>query len=168
MAVKKTVKKRRATKKSRANSIETIVDRLNENAQFSSANKRAIDRLEKSVATVAKQEKLLGTSKERVEKARNAVANAKTPATKEKAKARLGLAQSAFKELKTTLVSEVTEQKKIERLLRGLDKALTATQTKLQREYDKKAKALEKSVDRPLRRRKTSKKKVVQTSDESM
>jgi hypothetical protein len=168
MAVKKTVKKRRATKKSRTNSIEIIIDRLNESAQFSSVNKRAIDRLKKSVAAVAKHEKQLSTSKERVEKARNAVANAKTPATKEKAKARLGLAQSAFKEAKSNLASEVTEQKKTERLLRGLEKALTSTQTKLQREFDKKAKALEKAVDRPLRRRKTAKKKVVQTSDESM
>ncbi|MGD8589462.1 MAG: hypothetical protein PVG22_11610, partial [Chromatiales bacterium] len=71
-------------------------------------------------------------------------------------------------EAKSNLASEVTEQKKTERLLRGLEKALTSTQTKLQREFDKKAKALEKAVDRPLRRRKTAKKKVVQTSDESM
>jgi hypothetical protein len=165
MAVKKTVKKRRATKKARVNSIEIIIDRLDEKAHFSSVNKRAIDRLKKSIAVVAKQEKMLATSKGRVEKARNAVANAKTPATKEKAKARLGLAQNSFKELKTQLATEITEQKKTERLLRGLDKALTAAQTKLQREYDKKAKALEKEVDRPLRRRRTSKKKVVQASE---
>jgi hypothetical protein len=165
MAVKKTVKKRRATKKARVNSIENIIDRLNENAHFSSVNKSAIDRLKKSVTVVAKHEKLLATSKERVEKARNAVANARTPATKEKAKARLVLAQGNLKELKMNLATEVTEQKKAERLLRGLDKALTAAQTKLQREYDKKAKALEKAVDRPLRRRRTSKKKVVQSSE---
>jgi hypothetical protein len=49
--------------------------------------------------------------------------------------------------------------------LRGLDKALTAAQRKIQREYDKKAKVLEKGVDRPLRRRKATKKKVVQASE---
>ncbi|MGD8589634.1 MAG: hypothetical protein PVG22_12475 [Chromatiales bacterium] len=165
MAVKKTVKKRRATKKTRINSIEKIIDGLNESAIFSSVNKRAVDRLKMSITAVAKQEKLLATSKERVEKARNAVANAKTPATKEKAKARLGIAQSNFKELKIKHATEITEQKKAERLLRDLDKALTAAQTKLQREYDKKAKMLEKAVDRPLRRRRTSKKKVVQASE---
>ena len=165
MAVKKTVKKRRATKKTRTSPIEVIIDRLNDNTHLSSTNKRAIDRLKKSVVAVTKQEKLLATSKERVEKARTAAANAKTPATKEKAKARLGLAQSALKELKFNLTAEITEQKKTERLLRGLDKALTTIQTKLHREYDKKAKLLEKAVDRPLRRRKASKKKIAQTSE---
>ena len=165
MAVKKTVKKRRATKKAKVSSIENIIDALNESAHLSSVNKQAIDRLKKSVDIVAKQEKQLAISKDRVEKARNAVATAKTPASKEKAKVRLGVARGNFQELKVKLASEITEQKKIERLLRGLHKALVTGQTKLQREYDKKAKVLEKAVDKPLRRRRTSKKKVVQASE---
>jgi hypothetical protein len=165
MAVKKTVKKRRSTKKIKVNSIETIIDKLNENAELSSVNKRAIERLKKSASMVARQEKLRATSEQRVEKARNAVANAKTPAIKVKAKDRLRLAQSNLRELKTNLAVEITEKKKAERLLRGLDKALTAAQRKIQREYDKKAKVLEKGVDRPLRRRKATKKKVVQASE---
>jgi len=165
MAVKKTVKKRRATKKAGVNSIDTIIQSLSTHSNFSSVNKRAIDRLKKTAASVAKHEKLLTTAKERVEKAKDAVANAKTPATKDKAKARLSVAQGNLKELKAKVATEITEQKKSERLLRGLDKALTTAQKKMQREYDKQAKTLEKAVDKPLRRRKTSKKKVVPPSE---
>ena len=165
MAVKKTVKKRRARKKSRVIQIENIVDRLNESSMLSSVNKRAADRRYKSITTITKLEKLLASSKERVEKARIAVSNSNSMITKEKAKARLGLAQSNLKEIKAKLAAEITEQKKVERLLRGLDKALTVTQVKQQREYDKRAKVLEKGVDRPLRRRRTSKKKVVRESE---
>jgi hypothetical protein len=161
MAIKKTVKKRRTTKKVRVSSIESIIDTLRDNAQFSAVNKRAIDRLKKSASSVAKQQKLFVSAQERVDKARLAIKNAKTPVAKDKAKIRLALALSKLKEIKTILSSETAEQKKAERLLRSLDRAFASAHMKMQREYDRKAKALEKGIDKPARRRRTSKKKVV-------
>jgi hypothetical protein len=164
MAVKKTIKKRRATKKSRIISIESIIDTLRTSAEFSTVNNQAINRLNKSVTAVTKQQKLLASNQERVNKARAAVNSAKSPAAKEKAKIRLGLAQIKYKEVKTDLSIAVVEEKKAEHLARDLHKAFETAQTKMRREYDKKARSLEKTIDKPTRQRRSSKKKPVQDS----
>ena len=161
MAVKKTAKKRRAAKKVNVVSIENIIDALQSNAELSGVNKRTIIRLNKSEAMVARQEKSVAASLERVDKARVAIADAKTPAAKDKAKARLTLAQIKAKEIKANLSMAVAEQKKAERLARGLFKVMESARVKMMREYDKSAKAQEKAIDKPARRRRTSKKKVV-------
>lgn len=161
MAVKKTVKKRRTVKKMKVDSIDSVVASLQANIALSAVNKRAIDKLKKSEASVMKLQKQVAGHQERIEKARNAVANSKTPAAKEKAKIRLNLALSAAREVKTSLSNEVSEQKKAIRLVRSLQKAFASAHTKMLREYDKKAKSLEKMADKPLRRRRTSKKKAI-------
>ncbi len=164
MAVKKTVKKRRTIKKAKVNSIEGIIDTLRANAEYSAVNNQAINRLNKSVSAITKQQRLLNTIQERVDKARAAVMEAKTPAAREKAKIRLGLAQIKYKEMKVDLTIAAAEEKKAERLVRGLHKALEMAQAKMRREYDKKAKSLEKSIYKPVRRRRSRKNKSVQDS----
>lgn len=161
MAVKKTVKKRRTVKKINVVSIDNIIDVLQSNAELSGVNKRTITRLNKSEVVVAKQQKSVAVSGERVDKARAAIAGAKTPAAKDKAKARLVIAQTKAKEAKANLSSAIAEQKKAERLARGLYKVMESARIKMMRDYDKSAKAQEKAIDKPVRRRRTSKKKVV-------
>ncbi|MEN8179137.1 MAG: hypothetical protein ABFS39_11045 [Pseudomonadota bacterium] len=166
MAVKKTVKKRRTIKKAKLVSIESIMDALQGNAEFSAVNKRTLTRIKKSATEVARQQKLAATFAERIDKARAVITGAKTPAAKEKAKLRLDLARTKFKEVKANLSTAVTEQKKTERLARGLYKAMEAARARMIREYDKSAKLQEKAIEKPLRRRRTSKKKVVQSPPE--
>jgi hypothetical protein len=166
MAVKKGVKKRRSVKKASVESLDKIVDALNADAYLSEVNKRAITRFNRSNTAVSRQERLAAANKERIGKARDAIANAKTPGAREKAKMRLDAAQNKFREVKAELSAAISERRKAERLVKGLYKAMEKARVRMLREYDKEAKAMEKAVDKPLRRRRrTSKKKVPESAD---
>ncbi len=161
MALKKTVKKRRRAKRT-VISMETISEALLANKGMSAANKRAIDRLNAADKALAKQDKLVETASSQVDKARMAASNAKTAATQEKAKARVGELQAKLKDLKTERTALVSEQRKAARLAKGLYKAMQAAQAKMLKDFEKKAKILEKAADRKVRRRRrVSKKKAV-------
>jgi hypothetical protein len=161
MALKKTVKKRRRAKR-KVVSLETITEALQEDINLSAANKRALDRLAKAETALERQEKLVETNSDRVAKARAGVSSAKTPAATEKAKDRLSAAQDKLKQVKADRAEMVSEQRKAMRLAKGLYKAMQAARTKMVKDFDKSAKALEKAVDtKRRRRRRTSKKKAV-------
>ncbi|MET0065597.1 MAG: hypothetical protein ABW076_04555 [Candidatus Thiodiazotropha sp.] len=160
MALKKTVKKRRRAKRT-VISMETITEALIAGKTLSAANKRALDRLNAAEKALARQDKQVDMASARVEKARQAVANAKTAATKEKAKARQSDLQLKLKELRAQRMTVVSEQRKAVRLAKGLYKAMQAAQAKMVKDFEKQAKVLEKAADRKIRRRRrTSKKKV--------
>jgi ribosomal protein S12 methylthiotransferase accessory factor YcaO len=163
MALKKTVKKRRRAKR-KVISMETITEALQAEISLSSFNQRALARLSSAVKAVERQDSSVETSSERVTKARAAVANAKTPASKEKAKERLAVAQSKLKEVKAARASAVSEQRKAERLAKGLYTAMQKSQAKMVKEFEKSAKSLEKAANKTTRRRRRSKKKAVATA----
>jgi hypothetical protein len=160
MALKKTVKKRRRAKR-KVVSMEAITETLMEGKNISDANKRALDRLNAAEKALARHDKQVESNSAKVEKARTAFSNAKTPAAKEKAKARLTDAQTILKEVKAERTAAMGEVRKATRLAKGLYKALQAAQTKMVKDFEKTAKILEKAVDkRTRRRRRTSKKRV--------
>lgn len=162
MALKKTVKKRRRAKRTVV-SAETITEALRANIDVSDANKRVLDRLSAADKAIARLDKLVDSNSGRVEKARLAFSNAKRPASKEKAKARLAEAQGKLKEIEADRTATVGEQRKALGLAKGLHKALQTARTKMIKDFNKTAKVLEKaSVTKTRRRRRTSKKKAVQ------
>jgi hypothetical protein len=149
--VKRTVKKRRKARK--VVSIDSVVTTLQENAALSSVNKRAVSKLKKCDTAVERSGKKVATASERVTKATAAVAKAKTAAAKQNARAKVAAAREAVKAAKADLSAAVAEQKKVERLARGLATVLGRAQAKMAKEYDKVATAAEKSADKPRRRR---------------
>jgi len=162
MALKKTVKKRRRAKRAVV-SVETITEALRADIDVSAANKRALDRLSAADKATTRLDKLLDTNIERVNKARLAISKAKTPASKAKAKVRLAEAQDKLKQIKAERTAAAGEQRKALRLAKGLQKALQNARTKMIKDFEKTAKALEKAAGTKVRRRRrTSKKKVVQ------
>ncbi|MES9945947.1 MAG: hypothetical protein ABW080_13395 [Candidatus Thiodiazotropha sp.] len=160
MALKKTVKKRRRAKR-KVISMETIAEALQAEVSLSPSNKRALSRLNAADKAVARQEKLMDSSGERVTKARAAVAKARTPASKEKAKQRLSAAQAKVKEVKAARTAAMADQRKAQRLAKGLYMAMQRSRAKMVKEYEKVAASLEKAVDKKTRRRRRSKKKAV-------
>ena len=160
MAIKKTVKKRSPNKKSKVQSFETILSELQTNTDLTPVIKRAVVRHGKSTTAQVKQQKTVATHEERVQKARDAIQNSKTPTAKEKARMRLSQVQGGLKEAKENLATTNSELKKAERLLKGLYKELRTIQSKMQKDFDKSAKSLEKNSDKPLRRRKPTTKKL--------
>ncbi len=163
MALKKTVKKRRRAKR-KVVSMETIVEALQAEITLSSSNKRALSRLNSAGKAVERQDKLVESTGERVTKARAAVAKAKTPVSKEKAKERLAAAQAKLKEVKAARTAAAAEQRKAERLAKGLYTAMQKARGKMVKEFEKAAKSLEKSVDERTRRRRRSKKKATSSA----
>jgi E3 ubiquitin-protein ligase DOA10 len=161
MALKKTVKKRRRAKRTVV-SIETITEALQAEIALSPSIKRALSRLSSAEKAVERQDKLVESASEKVAKARTAVANAKTPASKEKAKERLAAVQTKLREVKADRTAATTEQRKAERLAKGLYSAMQKSRTKMVKEYEKVAKSLEKAADKKTRRRRRSKKKAAE------
>jgi len=157
MALKKIVKKRRRAKR-KVISMETVVEALQAEIALSAYNKRALSRLDAAGKAVARQDKLVESGNDKVSTARAAVANAKTPASKEKAKERLAAAQTKLKEVKAAQTIAVGEQRKAERLAKGLYTAMLGAHSKMVKEYEKAAKSLEKSADKRTRRRRSKKK----------
>jgi ribosomal protein S12 methylthiotransferase accessory factor YcaO len=160
MALKKTVKKRRRAKR-KVVSIETITEALQAEISLSSYNKRALSRLSTAEKAVERLDKKVEIASEKVTKARATVANAKTPASTEKAKDRLAGFQASLKEAKAERAAAITEQRKSLRLAKGLYTAMKKSQTKMVKEYEKAAKILEKTSNKTTRRRRRSKKKAV-------
>lgn len=160
MALKKTVKKRRRAKR-KVISMETITEALQAETALSSSNNRALTKLASAEKAVARQDKLVESNSEKVTKARAAVANAKTPASKEKAKERLAAAQAKLKEVKAARTAAMAEQRKAERLAKGLYAAMQKARTKMVKEYEKAAKSLEKAAGKTRRRRRSKKKAAV-------
>jgi hypothetical protein len=159
MALKKTVKKRRRAKR-KVVSMETIVEALQANITLSPSITRSLNRLTAADKAVARQDKTVEINSGRVDKARLAVGNAKTVASKEKAKVRLVDAQAKLKEAKAERSAAVAEQRKAARLAKDLDKAIKGSQARMVKEFEKAAKSLEKAIDkRTRRRRRTTKKK---------
>jgi hypothetical protein len=159
MALKKTVKKRRRAKR-KVVSMETIAEALQAEITLSTSNKRALGRLNAANKAVERQDKLVETNSDRVSKARGAVAGAKTAASKEKAKERLATAQTKLKEVRAARTIAVGEQRKAERLAKGLYTAMQGARAKMVKEFEKAAKSIEKSVDKTRRRRRSKKKAV--------
>jgi hypothetical protein len=159
MALKKTVKKRRRAKR-KVVSMETITEALQADINLSAANKRALSRLSKAEIALERQDKVVATNSDRVEKARSAVSSAKTAASKAKAKERLNAAQDKLKQVKADRSVLVSEQSKAIRLAKGLYKAMQSAQAKMIKDFEKSAKSLEKAVDTQRRRRRRTKKKV--------
>ncbi|MCU7905860.1 MAG: hypothetical protein KZQ76_08370 [Candidatus Thiodiazotropha sp. (ex Epidulcina cf. delphinae)] len=165
MALKKTVKKRRKARRNVV-SIETIVEALQAEVTLSAANKRALSRLNAADKAIARQDTTLDSAGKRVSKARQAVADAKTPASKERARARLAEVQAKLKEIKVNRATLVSERRKAERLAKGLYKAMQTARTRMLKDYEKAAKSLEKAVDkRTRRRRRTVRKKAVEATE---
>jgi phage-related protein len=160
MALKKTVKKRRRAKR-KVISMETIAEALQAEISLSPANKRALSRLNAATKAVARQDKLMDSTGERVTKARAAVAKAKTPASKDKAKQRVTAAQTKLNEVKAARTAAIADQRKAERLAKGLYMAMQRARAKMTKEYQKVAASLETAVDKKTRRRRRSKKKAV-------
>jgi hypothetical protein len=160
MALKKTVKKRRRAKR-KVLSIDTITEALQAEIALSSSNKRALTKLATAENAVDRQEKLVESNGEKVIKARAAVANAKTPASKEKAKERLADAQAKLKEIKAARTAAMAEKRKAERLAKGLYMAMQKSRAKMVKEYEKTAKSLEKAAEKTRRRRRSRKKAAV-------
>lgn len=160
MALKKTVKKRRRAKR-KVISMETIAEALQAEISLSPSNKRALSRLNAADKAVARQDKLMDSSGERVTKARAAVTKARTPASKDKAKQRLSAAQAKVKEVKAARTAAIADQRKAQRLAKGLYMAMQRSRAKMVKEYEKVAASLEKAVDKKTRRRRRSKKKAV-------
>lgn len=156
--VKRTVKKRRKARK--VVSIDSVVAALQENASLSTVNKRALSRLSKADTAVERLEKRVGTAADRVSKAASSVASAKTATAKQ----RVVTARNGLKEVKASLSTAVSEQRKAQRLVRGLGKSLSSVQAKMAKDYDKLAKAAEKTADKTTRRRRTRKEKAVKTA----
>jgi hypothetical protein len=159
MTLKKTVKKRRRAKR-QVISIETITEALQAENELSASNKRALNKLALAEKAVAGQDKLVESSNQKVVKARTAAANAKTPASKEKAKERLAAAQAKLKEVKAARAAAIADQRKAERLAKGLYMAMQKTRVKMVKEYEKAAKSLEKAAEKTRRRRRSKKKAV--------
>jgi ribonuclease E len=159
MALKKTVKKRRRAKR-KVISMETITEALQAENELSSSNKRALTKLASAEKDVARQDKLVESNSDKVAKVRASVANAKTPASKEKAKERLAAAQAKLKEVKAARAAAIAEQRKAERLAKGLYMAMQKARVKMVKEYEKAAKSLEKAAGKTRRRRRSKKKAV--------
>jgi hypothetical protein len=164
MALKKTVKKRRRAKR-KVVSMETITEALLAETTLSSSNKRALSKLDAAEKAVARQDQLVESNSEKVAKARAAVASAKTPASKEKAKERLAAAQTKLKEIKAARTAAVAEQRKAERLAKGLYMAMQKARVKMVKEYEKAAKVLEKAAGKTRRRRRSKKKAVAPAAE---
>lgn len=157
--IKRTVKKRRKARK--VEPIESVVASLENGISLSAVNKRALSRLSKAETAIARVEKQVTAAVDRVGKAVSSAASLKTPAAKEKAKLKVADARTKLKEVRATMAAAVAERKKAERLARGLNKSLVSAQAKMAKEYDKLAKATEKTMSKTTRRHRTRKKRVV-------
>ncbi|MEJ2609904.1 MAG: hypothetical protein P8179_07355 [Candidatus Thiodiazotropha sp.] len=147
--------------------MEMITEALQADIDVSASNKRALTRVVTAEKEIARLDKLIASNSERVNKARQAFSNAKTPASKEKAKTRLSEAQAKLKEIKAERTAAATEQRKAGRLAKGLYKALQTARAKMIKDFEKTAKALEKAADtKTRRRRRSSKKKAAQAAAE--
>jgi hypothetical protein len=142
--------------------METITEALQAASDLSPFNKSALTRLSAAEKTIDRHEKLVESASEKVAKARAAVANAKTPATKVKAKERLAATQANLKEVKADRASAMTEQRKAQRLAKGLYTAIEKSRVKMVKEFEKTAKALEKASNKTTRRRRRTRKKAVE------
>lgn len=163
MALKKKTVKKSGRAKRTVVSVETITEALQADIDVSAANKRALVRLSAANKATARLDKLVDSNIARVNKARLALSNAKTPASKEKAKVRLSDAKDKLKAIKEERMAAAGEQRKALRLAKGLHKALQAARAKMIKDFNKTAKILEKAADtKTRRRRRTSKKKAVQ------
>ncbi|MES9975869.1 MAG: hypothetical protein ABW094_16550, partial [Candidatus Thiodiazotropha sp.] len=69
-----------------------------------------------------------------------------------------------LREVKAARTAAAAEQRKAERLAKGLYTAMQKARGKMVKEFEKAAKSLEKSVDKRARRRRRSKKKAASSA----